>query len=77
MAMAKAMAMAMTMALLLEAVSERRSPITTAKKVDLKRWIPKNIFFFFRFFEKFWLGGAAPQTPRFLAGGAKPPQTPP
>ena len=26
---------------------------------------------------KFWLGGAAPQTPRFLAGGAKPPQTPP
>ena len=23
----------------------------------------------------FWLGGAAPQTPRFLAGGAKPPQT--
>ena len=32
---------------------------------------------FFGFFEKFWLGGAAPQTPRFLAGGAKPPQTPP
>ena len=30
----------------------------------------------FRFFEKFWLGGAAPQTPRFLTGGAKPPQTP-
>ena len=30
-----------------------------------------------RFFEKYWLGGAAPQTPRFLAGGAKPPQTPP
>ena len=26
---------------------------------------------------KFWLGGAAPQTPQFLAGGAKPPQTPP
>ena len=25
---------------------------------------------------KFWLGGAAPQTPQFLAGGAKPPQTP-
>ena len=24
---------------------------------------------------RFWLGGAAPQTPRFLAGGAKPPQT--
>ena len=33
--------------------------------------------FMYRFFEKFWLGGAAPQTPRFLAGGAKPPQTPP
>ena len=30
---------------------------------------------FFLFFRKFWLGGAAPQTPRFLAGGAKPPQT--
>ena len=30
-----------------------------------------------RFFEKFWLGGAAPQTPRILAGGASPPQTPP
>ena len=29
-----------------------------------------------RFFEKFWLGGAAPKTPRVLAGGAKPPQTP-
>ena len=27
--------------------------------------------------QKFWLGGAAPQTPQFLAGGAKPPQTPP
>ena len=27
------------------------------------------------FFEKIWLGGAAPQTARFLAGGAKPPQT--
>ena len=26
---------------------------------------------------KFWLGGAAPQTPQFLAGGAKPPQTTP
>ena len=37
----------------------------------------RKLFLFFRFFEKFWLGGAAPQTPRFLAGGAKPPQTPP
>ena len=27
--------------------------------------------------KKFWLGGAAPQTPRILAGGASPPQTPP
>ena len=26
---------------------------------------------------RFWLEGAAPQTPRFFAGGAKPPQTPP
>ena len=26
--------------------------------------------------QKFWLGGAAPQTPQFLAGGTKPPQTP-
>ena len=26
---------------------------------------------------KFWLGGVAPQTPQFLAGGAKPPQSPP
>ena len=26
---------------------------------------------------KIWLGGAAPQTPRFLAGGAKAFQTPP
>ena len=35
-------------------------------------------FFHFRVFSKyFWLGGAAPQTPQFLAGGAKPPQTPP
>ena len=25
---------------------------------------------------RFWLGGAAPQTPRILAGGAKPHQTP-
>ena len=25
----------------------------------------------------FWLGDAAPQTPRNLAGGAKPPQNPP
>ena len=24
---------------------------------------------------KFWLGGAAPQTPRILAGGPSPPQT--
>ena len=32
--------------------------------------------FIYRFFEIFWLGGAAPQTPQFLAGGAKPPQTP-
>ena len=35
------------------------------------------LFYFstFLFFSKnfwFWLGGAAPQTPRFLAGGAKP-----
>ena len=28
-------------------------------------------------FFRFWLGGAAPQTPRILAGGASPPQTPP
>ena len=35
-------------------------------------------FFHFRVFPKyFWLGGAAPQIPQFLAGGAKPPQTPP
>ena len=37
-------------------------------------------FSFFRFFvfsKKFWLGGAAPQTPRILAGGASPPQSPP
>ena len=27
--------------------------------------------------QKFWLGGAAPQTPQFLAGAAKLPQTPP
>ena len=33
--------------------------------------------FFFEFLRKFWLGGAAPQTPQFLAGGAKPPQNPP
>ena len=26
-------------------------------------------------FFRFWLGGAAPQTPRILAGGASPPQT--
>ena len=31
----------------------------------------------FFFFEKFWLGGAAPQTPRFLAGGGKAPPDPP
>ena len=37
----------------------------------------KKCIFFFRFFEKFWLGGAAPQTPRFLAGGGKtPPESP-
>ena len=30
---------------------------------------------FFDFFRKIWLGGAAPQTSRFLAGGAKLPQT--
>ena len=33
-------------------------------------------FFFFKFF-RFWLGGAAPQTARDLAGGAQPAQTPP
>ena len=37
----------------------------------------KNIYFFRKFSKYFWLGGAAPQTPQFLAGGAKPPQTPP
>ena len=37
----------------------------------------QKTFFLFHLFEKFWLGGAAPQTPRVLAGGAKPPQTPP
>ena len=48
------------------------------KKVTWKKLRRKTkTFFCFRFFEKFWLGGAAPQTPRFLAGGAKPPQTPP
>ena len=32
----------------------------------------------FRNFSKlFWLGGAAPQPPQILAGGALPPQTPP
>ena len=35
-------------------------------------------FFHFRVFSKyFWLGGAAPRPPQFLAGGAKPPQIPP
>ena len=28
-------------------------------------------------FFRFWLGGAAPQTPQILAGGASPPQTHP
>ena len=44
-------------------------------------WKNKKTFFFPKFFDYFsnffdfgW--GAAPQTPRFLAGGAKPPQTP-
>ena len=38
----------------------------------------RNFSNFFDQFSKnlrFWLGGAAPQTPWFLAGGAKPPQT--
>ena len=30
-----------------------------------------------KFVRNFWLEGAAPQTPRFLAGRAKPPQAPP
>ena len=44
---------------------------------------PNSCFLFFRIFQnfsknfRFWLGGAAPQTPRILAGGASPPQTPP
>ena len=49
--------------------------ITVRRNRLLKTDFSKNkekVFFFFRF----WLGGAAPQTPRFLAGGAKPPQTP-
>ena len=32
---------------------------------------------FFVIFSKFLAGGRCPQTPQFLAGGAKPPQTPP
>ena len=35
---------------------------------------PNSCFLFILSY--FWLGGAAPQTLRFLAGGAKPPQTP-
>ena len=44
---------------------------------------PNSCFLFFRIFQnfsknfRFWLGGAAPQTPRILAGGASPPQSPP
>ena len=52
------------------------APLTVPKNRLFKTDFSKNkkkVFFFFRF----WLGGAAPQTPRILAGGAKPPQTPP
>ena len=37
------------------------------EKVDSKKH-------FFVFFEKFWLGGAAPQTPNFWLGGQIPPR---
>ena len=50
--------------------------------VYLVNWFLVSNFFskIFENFSKnfrFWLGGAAPQTPRILAGGASPPQTPP
>ena len=53
--------------------------IRATRKLRGKSYVEKKktFFFLFCFFEKFWLGGAAPQTPRVLAGGAKPPQTPP
>ena len=44
---------------------------------------PNSCFLFFRIFQnfskifRFWLRGAAPQDPRFLAEGPKPPRTPP
>ena len=40
------------------------------------RKVPGFVFFL-RFFEKLWLGGAAPQTPRILAGGEQSTPRPP
>ena len=74
-ATAVVVAMAMAMALLINTALWGR--FQGNKKVTWKKLRRKKKTFFFCFFEKFWLGGAAPQTPRVLAGGAKPPQTPP
>ena len=42
---------------------------TFSKKIENYKTKKTKIF-------RFWLGGAAPETPWFLAGGAKPSQTP-
>ena len=47
------------------------------EEVTLETKIEKIFDLICRFFEKFWLGGADPQTPRFWLGGAVPPQTAP
>ena len=52
------------------------SHVHTVNCFSWKSFSKKTVSWKFKIF-RFWLGGAAPQTPRFLAGGAKPPQTPP
>ena len=49
---------------------------TGLNRLSHKYFLPKYFFDFFVEIFRFWLGGAAPQTLRILAGGAKPPQTP-
>ena len=50
--------------------------IRVTRKLPGKSYVDFFLFFICRFFEKFWLAGAVPQTPGFWLRGAKPPATP-
>ena len=52
----------------------RKAKITSEQRGGWQQGGLREIFRNFLKIFRFWLGGADPQTPRFLAGGAKPPQ---